>query len=113
MSLRLFILAVLFAFALAAPGTADAQTGVAVSDAEVSEGDSGTTNMIFTVELEGGLPDVGVPFTFTTENVSATAPADYVATPSQAPAELKPDEPQTVTVQVNGDALDELRADER
>jgi hypothetical protein len=79
------------------------QCKVKVSDASVREGNSGTTNMVFTVSLDDS-PLSAVTVAYSTANGTATAGSDYVATAGtlvfaigQASA--------TITVPVLGDTV--------
>jgi len=76
-----------------------------INDVSVDEGESGTVNAVFTVSLT---PASGQTVTvdFATQNDSATTPADYTAasgTLAFAPGETS----KQITVQVNGDMIDE------
>jgi hypothetical protein len=81
----------------------DSLPGLTVSDSTVREGDSGTTDAVFTVSLSdsSGLP---VSVDYATTNGTAVAGSDYVAvsgTLNFAPGETS----KLVTVRVNGDRL--------
>ena len=80
---------------------------ISISDVTVTEGDTGTTDAVFTVSLSApsGLP-VTVGFTTTSFGATAEADVDYVPngnTLTFAPGETA----KTLTVQVLGDTLDE------
>ncbi len=78
---------------------------LSVGNATVTEGDSGTVNAVFTVSLDapsGRTVSVG----YSTENVGATAPADYAAK-SGTLTFTAGQTSQQVTVVANGDLLDE------
>ncbi|HYZ18358.1 MAG TPA: Calx-beta domain-containing protein [Gaiellaceae bacterium] len=78
---------------------------LSIGDAAVTEGSSGTVNATFTVALASASEQT-VTVGFATADGTATAPADYAAATSQlsfAPGETT----RTITVVVNGDALDE------
>src|SRR5262249_25626487 len=82
---------------------------LAINDASVSEGNSGTVNAVFTVSLSAP-STVAVTVNFATANSTATAGSDYQAqsgTLTFAPGETS----KTVTIAVNGDRLGE--GDER
>ena len=64
--------------ALAIDGVSVGQTRVSIGDAEVVEGDRGTTNLEFTVMLSEPAGQ-RISFTYSTENGSAVAGSDYVA----------------------------------
>jgi hypothetical protein len=88
----------------AASAAADAPS-LAVSDAMVTEGDSGTKNALFTVSLSAASAGP-VTVDYATADGSATAPDDYVATTGTltfAPGELS----KQVVVAVVGETLDE------
>ena len=110
MILRLALLALLVA--LAAP-LASATVGpdalraesLAIDDVTITEGDAGAATATFTVTLSGISPDT-VTVDYATADGTAVAPGDYSAaggTLTFLPGETT----QTVTVDVNGDALDE------
>src|SRR5262249_7808002 len=79
----------------------DAQPAISASAASVTEGNSGTTALSFTVSLSNPSYQT-VTVAYATSNVSATAGSDYTAasgTLTFAPGETT----KTVTVSVNGD----------
>ena len=79
---------------------------ISIGDATVTEGDAGTANATFTVDLStaSGRP---ASVDFATASGSATAPADYQTT--SGPLNFAVGETtKTVTVLVNGDLLDEI-----
>jgi hypothetical protein len=99
-----FAVAALFLVLAAASSAADAPS-LAVSDALVTEGDSGTKNALFTVSLSAASAGP-VAVDYATVDGSAKAPGDYAATRGTltfAPGELS----KQVAVAVNGDTLDE------
>ncbi len=76
-----------------------------INNVSVTEGNSGTVNMTFTV-TKTAVTDRIVTVQFTTANVTATAGTDYTAvsgTLSFSPSETT----KTITVVVNGDAVEE------
>ncbi len=76
-----------------------------VSPAEVVEGDSGQTNLVFTVNRF--LPESNVAtVVFTTADGTATAGSDYVAQTGTLTFAVD-ETAKTVTIAVNGDTLDE------
>jgi hypothetical protein len=100
-----FAAATLFLVLAAASAAADAPS-LAVSDALVTEGDSGTKNALFTVSLSAASAGP-VTVDYASADGSAKAPADYTATTGTltfAAGELS----KQVAVAVVGDALDEL-----
>ena len=77
-----------------------------IADASVTEGNSGTTNMVFTVSLSEFSSKL-ISVTYSTEAGSATAGVDYVIT--SGTLNIAPgDETQTITVPVIGDTIDEF-----
>lgn len=100
-----FAAATLFLVLAAASAAADAPS-LAVSDAMVTEGDSGTKIALFTVSLSAASAGP-VTVDYATADGSATAPGDYAATTgtlTYAPGELS----KQVAVAVVGETLDEL-----
>jgi hypothetical protein len=79
---------------------------VAITDVAVAEGNSGTVNATFTVSLTG-LVDQAVVVNFATANGTATAPSDYAAQTGSVTFAANSNAPQTITVVVNGDILQE------
>ncbi|MEX2188054.1 MAG: Calx-beta domain-containing protein [Pirellulales bacterium] len=86
----------------------DSSATVSIADVSVVEGDSGTTNMVFTVTLSAAVSEM-VTVTFNTANGTATAGSDYQGI-SNHPVTFTPGGSltQTVTVEVGGDTLVEL-----
>src|SRR5207253_1593594 len=86
----------------------DERPTVSISDASVTEGDTGTVDETFTVSLSAPSA-LGGSFVVHTSDGTATAPADYVnLTGSSIFVSFAPGQTTTtVTVQVNGDTLDE------
>lgn len=96
--LRPVILALVLVGALASPAAAQAVgASLSVSDATVTEGNSGTTTANFTVTLGPTL--VPVPFAYETEDESATQSDDYSLTNGSYTFPINLD-PQTFTVSV-------------
>lgn len=80
-------------------------TALSVSDATVTEGDTGTTNAVFTVGLSGPATEP-VSVTYATSDGTAASPGDYAETfggLTFSPGETR----KTFAVPVNGDGLDE------
>jgi hypothetical protein len=76
-----------------------------ITDVTITEGNSGTRNVVFTVSLSAASTEM-VSVNFATANGSATAGSDYQAnfdTLTFAPGETS----RTITVLVNGDRLGE------
>ncbi len=89
----------------------DGRPTISIADASVAEGDSGTTNMVFTVRLSAESFEP-VTVTYATANGTAAAPGDYTA---QRPAQLvfAPGETgKTISIAVFGETLFEKGADE-
>ena len=82
---------------------AEPQRQISINDVTVTEGNSGVTPAEFTVSLDAASANP-ITVDFATANGTATAPGDYTAatgTVTFAPGDTS----ETVTVQVNGDAL--------
>ena len=100
-----FAAAALFLVLAAASAAADSPS-LAVSDATVTEGDSGAKNALFTVSLSAASAGP-VTVDYATADGSAKAPGDYTATTGTltfATGELS----KQVAVAVVGETLDEL-----
>ena len=82
----------------------DTAPSISVNSPSVTEGDSGTTTLTFTISLSAvsGVNAVG---NYATANVSATAGADYVAIASTPFTIAAGATSTTVSVTVNGDTL--------
>ena len=95
-------------FLLAASvGVAAQQPSISVQDAQVVEGNVGTTDMTFVVALSAASSQT-VTCTFATANGTAIAGSDYVAISgalSFAPGETQ----KQVVVKINGDTVDETQ----
>ncbi|CAN5630048.1 hypothetical protein BH20ACT14_BH20ACT14_01020 [soil metagenome] len=78
---------------------------LAISDATVVEGSSGSSALVFTVQFSGSTK-AAATVSFATSNGTATAPDDY-ATASGSLSFDRRNRTRTVTVQVVGDTLDE------
>jgi hypothetical protein len=81
------------------PPPADPQ--LSIDDASVTEGDSGTSEAIFTLSMDK-TTDQAVTVDFATSDDSATAPSDYATTTGTATITAGETE-TTVSVPVNGD----------
>ena len=80
---------------------------VSIGDATITEGASGTVAATFTLSLSASSPQP-ITVNWATANGTAAAPSDYLAGGSPPPVTFVPgDVSETVTVQVNGDTLDE------
>jgi hypothetical protein len=83
-----------------------ATEGLSISDAVVTEGDSGTTNVELTVQLING-PNEIVTVDYATANDTALAGEDYVA--QSGTLTFNPgDTTQTISITVNGDLDQEV-----
>jgi large repetitive protein len=84
----------------------DPQPALSVNDVTLTEGQSGTTNAVYTVTLSPATGNV-VTVDFATTDGTATAPADYTATSGTLtfPSGVTT---RTISVPVVGDLLDEL-----
>ena len=74
-----------------------------IDDAVVTEGDTGTTTLVFTVTRSGDSSGTSTVH-FSTGGGSATAGSDYVAIPDTILTFLPTETTQTISVTVNGDA---------
>jgi hypothetical protein len=81
--------------------------GVYVSDASVTEGNSGTTNATFTVRLVPAVASGSVNVVYRTLNGSAIAPGDYTAVPPTALSFSAGMSTRSVNVSVRGDLVGE------
>lgn len=79
---------------------------ISISDAQISEGNSGTTNLVFTVTRfrpDSGIPTATVQFSTVAGIGTATSGVDYNPTSGTLTLGLGSAAQQTVTVQVIGD----------
>jgi len=82
---------------------------ISINDVSVAEGNTGTTNAVFTVTLSPASGQT-VTLNYSTANGSATAGSDYVAT--SGTLTFNPgDTTKTITVLVNGDTVVEANED--
>ena len=86
--------------------TNDDGPSFSVNDVTVTEGNSGTTNLIFTVTLGGDITS-NATVQFATQDGTATAGSDYVARTGTLTFTPTGAKTQTVTVTVNGDTTPE------
>src|SRR4051812_49079748 len=95
----------------AGAGAAQAAPTWSVDDAVVSEGNSGTTQVTFTITADGMDPVLSsASVDYATQNASATAPGDYATTAGTATVSggvFGGTATETVTVDVNGDTTPE------
>jgi hypothetical protein len=88
--------------------TSLAATGITVSSPTVTEGDSGTTQMTFTVTRHGD--DTGtVTLNWSTADGTAVAGSDYVAASGQVTFLPSGGNTQTITVSIQGDLTAEVK----
>ncbi len=83
-----------------------ATTSISISDPEIMEGSSGTTQMVFTVTRLGD--DSGtVTLNWSTANGAASAGSDYVAASGQVNFVLAGSNTQTISITIVGDNVQE------
>src|SRR5947208_2059678 len=107
-SLILFVAAAVLAMGPAATGAQAprAATGsLSIDDVSHAEGNSGTTNFVFTVTRSGNLSGTST-VNYATADGTATAPSDYTATNGTLTFNSG-DTTKTITVKVSGDTTDE------
>ncbi|MCA2666585.1 MAG: hypothetical protein IM502_06775, partial [Microcystis sp. M045S2] len=80
---------------------------LSINDVTVTEGNSGTTNAVFTVSLSSAASTV-VSVNYATANGTATAGTDYTALPTTTLTFNPGETSKTITVAVNGDNQVEL-----
>ncbi|WP_350292795.1 Calx-beta domain-containing protein [uncultured Croceitalea sp.] len=87
---------------------------ISIGNRVLSEGDSGTTDFIFTVSVDGGgNADGDIDFDFNTSDVSATAGVDYTAISGGSGTIDNGENSTTITIEVNGDSDIEANEDFR
>jgi hypothetical protein len=84
----------------------DDSATLSINDVSLAEGDSGTTNLVFTVTLSAAV-DTGLSVNYATADGTASAPGDYTAASGTLNFLGDAGETQTITVAVSGDTLDE------
>jgi hypothetical protein len=82
----------------------DDSASIAINDVTQAEGNSGTTNFVFTVSLTGAVQG-GFTVPFSTANGSATQPGDYASNSGTLTFTGSASETKTVTVAVVGDTV--------
>ena len=83
-----------------------APPGISITDASITEGNSGTSTMAFTLQY-GGAPTAGVTVDYTTANVTATAGSDYVASSGTIALSATGCKCATLNMQIVGDTVAE------
>src|SRR6185295_6839585 len=83
-----------------------APPGISITDASITEGNSGTSTMAFTLQY-GGAPTAGVTVDYTTANVTATAGSDYVASSGTIALSATGCKCGTLNIQIIGDTVAE------
>jgi uncharacterized protein len=78
-------------------------SNLTINDVNVTEGNSGLTNMIFTISLSAPAPVGGVTYDIATSNGTASSPTDYVAQSLVGQTIAEGASSATFTVVVNGD----------
>ncbi len=76
---------------------------LSVADVSLTEGNAGTSNMTFTVQLDRPAPNGGVSYSYATADIDANAGSDYVATGTQPGSITAGSMSQQHTVTLNGD----------
>ncbi|MCA2645731.1 MAG: cadherin domain-containing protein, partial [Microcystis sp. M069S2] len=88
--------------------TDDDSASIAITDVTITEGNSGTTNAVFTVSLSSAV-DTAITLDYTTANGTATTEDnDYTAIPTTTLTFNPGETSKTITVAVNGDNQVEL-----
>ena len=85
----------------------DDKPGISIAPASASEGDSGSTNMTFTVTLAKAVTEA-VTVNYATSDGTATAGRDYTAVSNGSVTIVAGNTTAAVTVPVTGDETDEL-----
>src|SRR6185295_10897207 len=83
-----------------------APPGISITDASITEGNSGTSTMAFSLQY-GGAPTAGVTVDYTTANVTATAGSDYVASSGTIALSATGCKCGTLNIQIIGDTVAE------
>ena len=91
------------------PNTANgvAVAKLSINDVTISEGNSGTTDLTFTVSLSAPAPTGGVTFDIATANNTATSPEDYASKSLTGQTIPAGSSTYSFTVLVNGDQMAE------
>ncbi len=84
--------------------TNDDSASIAINDVTQAEGNSGTTNFVFTVSLTGAVQG-GFTVPFSTANGTATQPGDYASNSGTLSFTGSASETKTITVAVVGDTV--------
>ena len=86
--------------------TNDDAASLSINDVSMAEGNSGTTNFVFTVSLAGAVQD-GFTLPYSTANGTATQPSDYTSTSGTLTFTSAASQTKTITVSVVGDTVPE------
>ena len=81
----------------------DDGTALSITDVSVNEGNSGTTDLIFTISLSSPAGPGGVTFDIETANGTAATPSDYMAKSLTSQTIAEGESTYTFTVLANGD----------
>ena len=105
--ISMVLVSTLLLFATSIDVSAQQQPSITVHDAQVVEGNAGTTPATFVIALSGA-SSLPVSFSYATTDGTAIAGSDYIGTSGTAtfaPGEVE----KTVVVLVNGDTVDETQ----
>src|ERR1051326_5530219 len=80
---------------------------ISINNVTVTEGNSGTANATFSVSLSSASPQI-ITVDYATADGTAIAPDDYLPNSGTLTFPANSTAPQTITIAVNGDTLDEV-----
>ncbi len=86
--------------------TNDDSASLSINDVSLAEGNSGTTNFVFTVTLAGAVQG-GFTLPYSTANGTATQPSDYASSSGTLTFTSAANQTKTITVAVVGDTVPE------
>ncbi|WP_271783983.1 Calx-beta domain-containing protein [Aquimarina algiphila] len=86
----------------------DDDISISVNDPSIAEGNSGTTTLQFTVNLNAPAPAGGATVDYATSNGSATAGSDYTAISTTTLSFLAGESSKTVDITISGDQTVEI-----
>ncbi|WP_271766333.1 Calx-beta domain-containing protein [Aquimarina algiphila] len=86
----------------------DDDISISVNDPSIAEGNSGTTTLQFTVNLNAPAPAGGATVDYATSNGSATAGSDYTAISTTTLSFLAGESSKTVDITITGDQTVEI-----